>query len=146
MTYGLMYWRNSSSVDRVFRMQKRAVQLMMGRSYRESCRDFFKELGILPLRSQYIYSLIMFVIKNRETFVTNKDYHELKTRQDLNLHMHQVNLAIFSKDVYHIAIKLFNGLPDTLKINCSDPKKFKANLKEFLYMNSFYTMEEFFNR
>jgi hypothetical protein len=25
MTYGLMYWGNSSSVDRVFRMQKRAV-------------------------------------------------------------------------------------------------------------------------
>jgi hypothetical protein len=55
MTYGLMYWGNSSSVDRVFRMQKRAVQLMMGHGYRESCRDLFKELGILPLRSQYIY-------------------------------------------------------------------------------------------
>jgi hypothetical protein len=73
----------------------------------------------------------MFAIKNREKFVTNKDYHELKTRQDLNLHMRQVNLAIFSKGVYHMAIKVFNGLPDTLKINSSDPKKFKANLKDF---------------
>jgi hypothetical protein len=47
-----------------------------------------------------------------------------------------------------MAIKVFNGLPDTLKIYSSDPKKFKANLKEFLYtsMNSFYTMEEIFNR
>jgi hypothetical protein len=71
----------------------------------------------------------MFVIKNREKFVTNKDYYELKTRQDLNLNMHQVNLAIFSKGVYHMAIKFLNGLPDTLKINSSDPKKFKANLK-----------------
>jgi hypothetical protein len=116
-----MYWGNSSSVDRVFRMQKRAVQLMMGCGYRESCRDFFKELGILPLRSQYIYLLMMFEIKNREKFVTNKDYHELKTRQDLNLHMHQVHLAIFSKGVYHMAIMIFNGLPDTLKIHSSDP-------------------------
>jgi hypothetical protein len=64
-----------------------------------SCRDLFKELGILPLRSQHIYSLMIFVIKNREKFVTNKEYHELETRQDLNLHMHQVNLAIFSKGV-----------------------------------------------
>jgi hypothetical protein len=63
MTYGLMYWGNSSSVDRDFRMQKRAVQLMMGHGYRESCWDLFKELGILPPRSQYIYSLMMFVIK-----------------------------------------------------------------------------------
>jgi hypothetical protein len=60
--------------------------------------------------------------------------------------MHQVNLAIFSKGVYHMAIKVFTGLSDTLKINSSDPKKFKANLKEFLYMNSFYMMDEFFNR
>jgi uncharacterized protein YlbG (UPF0298 family) len=37
MTYGLMYWGNSSSVDRGFTMQKRAVRLMMGRGYRESC-------------------------------------------------------------------------------------------------------------
>jgi hypothetical protein len=88
----------------------------------------------------------MFVIKNREKFVTNKDYHELKTRQNLNLHMHQVNLAILSKGVYHMAIKVFSGLPDTLKTNSSDPKKFKANLKDFLYMNFFYTMEEFCNR
>jgi hypothetical protein len=57
--------------------------------------------------------------------------------------MNQVNLAIFSKGVYHMVIKVFSGLPDTLKINSSDPKKFKANLKEFLYMNSFYTVEEF---
>jgi hypothetical protein len=59
-------------------MQKRAVRLMMGRGYRESCRDLFKELGILPLRSQYIYPLMMFVIKTKEKFVTNKDYLELK--------------------------------------------------------------------
>jgi hypothetical protein len=93
MTYGLIYWGNSSLADRGFKRQKRAIKLMMGYGYRESCRDLFKELNILPLRSQYIYSLMMFVIKNREKFVTNKDCHEFETRQDMNLHMHQVNLA-----------------------------------------------------
>jgi hypothetical protein len=58
--------------------------------------------------------------------------------------MHHVSLAIFSEGVYHMAIKVFNGLSDTLKIISSDSKKFKANLKEFLYMNSFYTVEDFF--
>jgi hypothetical protein len=53
---------------------------------------------------------------------------------------------IFSKGVYNMAIKVFNGLPDTLKINSSDPKTFKGNLKDILYMNSFYTMEELFSR
>jgi hypothetical protein len=67
---------------------------MMGRGYKESCRDLFKEINILPLKSQYIYWLRMFVIKNRDKFNTNKDYYEVKTRQNINLHMHQVNLAI----------------------------------------------------
>jgi hypothetical protein len=109
---------------------------MMGRNHRESCRDLFKELSILPLRLQYIYSLMMFIIKNRETFVINKDYYELKTRQDLNLNTHQVNLAIFSKGVHHTAIKVYTGLPYTLKTNSSYPKKFKAILKDFLYIPS----------
>jgi hypothetical protein len=42
MTYSMMYWGNSSSVDRDFRMQRRAVRLMMGHGYRQSCRDLFK--------------------------------------------------------------------------------------------------------
>jgi hypothetical protein len=45
--------------------------------------------------------------------------------------MHQVNLAIFSKSVYHMAVKVYNRLPYELKTNISYPKKFKANLKDF---------------
>jgi hypothetical protein len=65
MTYGLIYWRNSSHAEMVFKLQKRGMRLMMGHGYRESCRDVFKEINIQPLKSKYIYSLIMFVIKNR---------------------------------------------------------------------------------
>jgi hypothetical protein len=62
---------------------------------------------------------MMFVIKNKEKFVTNKDYYELKTTQDLNLHMHQVNVVIFSKGVYHMVVKVYNGLPYTLFFICA---------------------------
>jgi hypothetical protein len=51
---------------------------------------------------------MMFVIKNRDKFVTNKDYHEANTRQNINLQMDQVNLAI-------MAVKVFDGLPYNLK-------------------------------
>jgi hypothetical protein len=79
---------------------------------------------------------MMFVIKNRDKFNTNKDYYEVKTRQNINLHIHQVNLAI----------KVFNVLPYNLKEISNNPKKFKVNLKEFLFSNSFYSLEEFFKR
>jgi hypothetical protein len=89
---------------------------------------------------------MMFVIKNGDNFVINKDYYEVKIRQNINLHIYQVNLAIYGKGVYHMAVKVFNGLPYNLKEISNNPKKFKANLKGFLYSNSFYTLEEFFKR
>jgi hypothetical protein len=42
MTYGLIFWGNSSHVDKVFKLQKRVIGVIMGCSYRESCRDLFK--------------------------------------------------------------------------------------------------------
>jgi hypothetical protein len=89
---------------------------------------------------------MMFVIKNRDTFNTNKDYYEVKTRQNINLHIHQVNLAIYGKGVYHMAVKVFNGLLYNLKEISNNPKKFKVNLKDFMSSNSFSTLEEFFKR
>jgi hypothetical protein len=47
------------------------------------------------------------------------------------------------KGVYHMAIKVYNGLPYELKAISSYPQKFKANLKDFLYTNSFYTWKNF---
>jgi hypothetical protein len=55
MTYGLIYWGNLSHADKIFKMQKRVIRLMKGCGYTESCGDIFKEMNILPLKSQYIY-------------------------------------------------------------------------------------------
>jgi hypothetical protein len=88
---------------------------------------------------------MMFVIKNRDKFVINKDYHKVNTRQNINLHMYQVNLAKYGKGVHHMAVKVFNGLPYKLKVISNDVREFKVKLKDFLYLNSFYTLKEFFN-
>ena len=87
MSYGLIFWDNSSYADRV-------VRIMLGCGYRQSCRDLFKVLNILPLKSQYIYSPMLFVVKNRDCFVPNSECHGFNTRQTGNLHLSQVNLCI----------------------------------------------------
>ena len=46
MTYGIMFCGNSSSSTEVFRMQKKAIRIVMGRCNRESCRNLFKELNV----------------------------------------------------------------------------------------------------
>jgi hypothetical protein len=71
-----------------------------------SYREHFRDINILPLRLQYIYSLMMFVIKNREIFNTNSDCYETDTRQNMNIHMYQVNLAKYGNGVYHMAVNL----------------------------------------
>jgi hypothetical protein len=76
---------------------------------------------------------MMFVIKNREIFYTNKDCYEINTRHNMNIHMNQVNLAKYGTGVYHMAVRIYNGLPSKLKAISNDPKKFKVSLKEFLY-------------
>jgi hypothetical protein len=146
MTYGLIFWGNLSHAGKVFKLQKRVIRVIMGCSYRESCRDLFKELNILPLKSQYVLSLMMFVIKNKEYFIKNNDCHGLYTRQNTNLHMSHLNLTIYGKGVYHTGVKVYNALPYKLKEISDNPERFKSELKEFLYLHSFCTLVEFFNR
>ena len=44
-----------------------------------SCRELFKKLNILPLYSQYILSLLFFVVKNIDEFITNSEVHTFNT-------------------------------------------------------------------
>jgi hypothetical protein len=145
MTYGVIFWGNSSYAERVFKMQKRAIRLIKGCGKRDTCREYFREMNILPLRSQYIFSLMMFVVKNRGLFNINKDCHEVETRQLMNIHIYQVNIAKYGNGVYNMAARIYNRLPNELKLISSNINKFKANLKKFLYRKSYYTLDEFFN-
>jgi hypothetical protein len=63
MSYGLIFWGNST--NSVFKLQKRFIRILMGARNSVSCRDFFKLLKILHLSAQYIYSLLMIVVNNR---------------------------------------------------------------------------------
>jgi hypothetical protein len=42
-------------------------------------------------------------------------------------------------------IKIYNRLPTQIKETTYDPKQFRRSLNSFLFMNSFYTLQEYFN-
>jgi hypothetical protein len=44
VSYGIMFWGNSSYSSVIFKMQKREIRIIMEHGYRESCRVLFKEL------------------------------------------------------------------------------------------------------
>jgi hypothetical protein len=47
---------------------------------------------------------------------------------------------------HHTAVRIYNGLPNKLKIISNNSYKFKVSLKEYLHLNSYYTLDEFFKR
>jgi hypothetical protein len=109
----------------------------MGIRDRGSCRKYFRELKILPLNSQYIYSLLLFVMNNRHYFEVNSEIYNINTRTKLDLHHPSTHLAVFQKGIYYAGIKVFNNLLDTIKEQSHNTKQFKLKLKNFLHSNSF---------
>jgi len=53
---------------------------------RESCHQLFKNLKILHLKSQYIFSLLLFVAKNRNLYESNSEIHNIRTSLSSDLH------------------------------------------------------------
>jgi len=111
----------------------------------ESCRELFKKLNILPLQSQYILSLLLFVVKNLNMFKSNSVVHTINTRNSSDLYLPSVHLSKVQKGVYHSGIKVFNCLPPRIKSLSGDMMKFRLALKRFLLEGSFYTMREYFD-
>jgi hypothetical protein len=127
-------------------MQKRVIRIMLGYGYKETCRELFKELKILTLSAQYIFSLLLFVVNKRDYFVSNSVYHNINTRQKNYLHLPQVSLSRYQKGVYNLGIGIFNGNPKAIKDISNKPKKFKIALKHYLLTHSFYSLDEFFSK
>ena len=44
------------------------------------CHKLFRQLNILLLQSQYIFSLLVFIIKNRDQFLSISEVQDINTR------------------------------------------------------------------
>jgi len=117
---------------------------MMGAHPRTSCRKLFKKLEILTIPSQYIYSLMSFFIGNQDKFLTNSSVHSINTRNKHHLHTPIVNLSCFQKGGSYSGIRIFNNLPQSITSLRNEKPQFNVVLKIFLYVRSFYSVDEFF--
>jgi hypothetical protein len=105
--------------------------------------NLFKKLEILLLTSQCMLSLLLFVVQNKNFFLTNNENHNIDTRQRNNLYLPQANLTIYQKGACYSGIKIFNNLSLEIKIVGDNQKRFIFALKKFLYTYTFYTMKEY---
>jgi hypothetical protein len=114
------------------RFNEEQLEVIVNSSSRTSFHELFKELQILNLCCQYIFSLLMFVVKNRFLIQSNSDVHNLSTRYNSDLHLPTVYLTFFQKDVFHSGIKMYNHLPQFLKELSHDVRWFRLALKRIL--------------
>jgi len=115
---------------------------------RDSCHALFSKLGILTLFSQYIFSILMFVVKHKDIFTFNIELHKINTCHKLDLRVPSANLTKVQKGVYYsgITLRVFNSLPLGIKKVAHNTNKFKHELKKFLIKKSFYSVEEYIDR
>jgi hypothetical protein len=146
MSYGIIFGGNQRYSEKIFKIQKRVIRIITNSRMRDSHRELFQRLEILPLYSQYIFSPSIFVIKNKHLYNTNpKQIHSVHTRFKTNLHPPIANLTKFQKGVYYSGIKIFNNLPHGIKDLANEIKLFQNALKRFFLITSFYNSEEYFN-
>jgi hypothetical protein len=117
----------------------------MNAGNRVSCHELFKKSNILTLYSLYILSLLLFVVKNIDVFITNSEVHTINTQHRSDLHPPLINLTKYQKGVYYSGIKIFNHLPQNNKNLSWNVKKNKLPVKRFLLMGSFYSLDEYFS-
>ena len=112
------------------------IRIMMGIRNRDSCRQYFKRLKILPLKAQYLLSLLLFVAGNVDYFRLNSDIQGFNNKNKSNLHLLPSKLTVFQR-----GIKAFNNFPTNIKNRLQNKKQFKWALKEFLHYHSFYSLD-----
>ena len=106
--------------------------------------NYLKKLNILPLYSQYIFYILLFVVLNRGLFKTNSDVHNFNTRPNFDLHFPIARLTVFKKGVCYSGIKMYNHLPLTFMQLSYDVNKTKSAVNRFLLINSAYSLQENF--
>lgn len=142
--YGIIVWGSTpgGNLQRVLILQKRAIRILAGLKPRDSCREAFREWGILTVPSIYITEAIMYAVKENLPRFTHIHQHDTRHSKDFNLPAHR--LALFQRKPSYAGARFFNALPPTLKNSL--PTTLKKNLKDWFIDKAFYTIDEFLFR
>jgi hypothetical protein len=126
------------------KFKKRIIRVIISSGRYDSCRELYKKLQILPLPSQYIFSLLVFVNKNRSCFKYNSEIHNINIHYNHNLYLPSTNLTLVQKGVLFSENKIYNHLPLNIKMLSKDAKCFKSTLRSYLTQHVFYRLDEYY--
>lgn len=139
--YGLIFWGNSTEINRILILQKRCIRSIYNMKTRDSCKNIFIEKKILTVICIYVLDCFMFVLRNSDLFAEFHQKHEYSTRFKMNHLPEKCNFSYIQKNVHYSALKIFNSFPKSLR----DLPEVKAKniVKNYLLSKAFYTLEDF---
>lgn len=145
LRFGLPFWGNGNAgdLDRLFKIQKRALRILNNANYRQTCRPLFINSRIMTLTNLFIFETSLLIFKNLSEINKCKDIHNYATRSCSNLTLEKPNNELFKKSILYTGFKIYNKLPSKLKENVSF-NLFRRELKTFLLNYAFYNLNEFF--
>lgn len=140
LEYAILVWGHSSSLQRLFKLQRRSARIIAGLGYRDPCRQAFTQINILTLPSLYIFKCLKYLLENPEKYPKLSSYHSYTTRTENLSHL---NLRLTkSRDATHYyCIKFYNVLPHRIKL--LQGKTFLRKFKVYLIKKAFYSFDEY---
>jgi hypothetical protein len=83
MSYRMILGGNQPYSEKIIKIQKSVIRIITNSRMRDSCRELFQRLEILPLYSKYIFSLSIFAIKNKYLYCIIQTIRSTVSTQDL---------------------------------------------------------------
>ena len=131
MKYGVALWGTSMDIYKVFKMQKKAVWIVMGINSRISGRPIFKTLKTLTVPFQYMLSLMTFLAYNLEYLMFINTLQCKYTWRGLHFHLPWGTLTYRERCSLFVFKVFNNGLPKYTADSVKDKNQFSVLLRNF---------------
>lgn len=96
--------------------KKRVIWIICGVSNTVFCRDYIRQLKVLPLQSQYMFAQLMFMANNINLCKFCSDMHNGNTRHAINLYQPSSSLSVFKNRTFNMSTVILNKLPTKIKV------------------------------
>jgi hypothetical protein len=81
LRYGVIFWGGGTESESIFKLQKQVIRIISGVGRHTSCRQLFRNLGILPIACLYMLEILWYIKVNIEKLHKNTEIHSHNTRQ-----------------------------------------------------------------
>jgi len=97
-------------------------------------------MEILDFYSQFMFSLLLYMLNNKHLFTKNLEVHINDIRSANIFHLHFINLTKYQNATNYAGIKIFNHLPTHMQCVANGIQILKLAFKWFLLSNSFCSL------